>query len=97
MYTKSTLDPAAKSVLEHLKSNCQEEIKMIEECIKLRLHMSNGLTSDERERNLFDPFQLQLVIHDTYDLEMHAYDVGALETQKQTLDTINQLLEYEVE
>jgi hypothetical protein len=97
MYTKSILDPAAKSVLEHLKSNCEEEIKMIEECIKLRLHMSNGLTSDERERNLFDPFQLQLVIHDTYDLEMHAYDVGAWETQKQTLDTINQLLEYEVE
>ena len=97
MYTESTLDPAAKSVLEHLKSNCQEEIKMIEDCIKLRLHMSNGLTSDEREENLFNPFQLQLVIHDTYDLEMHAYDVGALDTQKQTLDTINQLLEYEVE
>lgn len=97
MYTESTLDPAAKSVLEHLKSNCEEEIKMIEDCIKLRLHMSNGLTPKEREQNLFDPFQLQLVIHDTYDLEMHAYDVGALETQKQTLDTINQLLEYEVE
>ena len=97
MYTESTLDPAAKSVLEHIKSQCEEEIKMIEECIKLRLHMSNGLTSDEREENLFNPFQLQLVIHDTYDLEMHAYDVGALDTQKQTLDTINQLLEYEVE
>ena len=49
MYTKSTLDPAAKSVLEHLKSNCEEEIKMIEECIKLRLHMSNGLTKEERD------------------------------------------------
>jgi len=97
MYTESTLDPAAKSVLEHIKSQCEEEIKMIEECIKLRLHMSNGLTSDEREENLFNPFQLQLVIHDPYDLEMHAYDVGALDTQKQTLDTINQLLEYEVE
>jgi len=97
MYTESTLDPAAKSVLEHLKSNCEEEIKLIEDCIKLRLHMSNGLTSEEREQNLVDPFQLQLVIHDSYDMEMHAYDIGALETQKETLDTINQLLEYEVE
>ena len=97
MYTKSTLDPAAKSVLEHLKLHCEEEIKMIEECINLRLHMSNGLTSEERTKNLEDPFQLQLVIHDTYDLEMHAYDFGAWETQKQTLDVINQLLEYEVE
>ena len=96
MYTKSTLDPAAKSVLEHLKSNCEEEIKMIEECIKLRLHMSNGLTKEERDKNLEDPFQLQLVIHDTYDLEMHAYDLGALETQKETVEKINAILEYEI-
>ncbi len=27
MYTESKLDPAAKSVLEHLKSQCEEEVK----------------------------------------------------------------------
>lgn len=96
MYTESKLDPAAQSVLEHIKSHCEEEIKLIEDCIKLRLHMSNGLTKEEREKNLEDPFQLQLVIHDTYDLEMHAYDLGALETQKETIEKINAILEYEI-
>jgi hypothetical protein len=96
MYTESKLDPAAQSVLEHIKSQCEEEIKLIEDCINLRLHMSNGLTKEERDKNLEDPFQLQLVIHDTYDLEMHAYDLGALETQKETLEKINAILEYEI-
>jgi hypothetical protein len=96
MYTESKLDPAAKSALEHIKSQCEEEVKLIEECIKLRLHMSNGLTQEERDKNLEDPFQLQLVIHDTYDLEMHAYDLGALETQRETIERINTILEYEI-
>jgi hypothetical protein len=96
MYTESKLDPAAKSALEHIKSQCEEEIKLIEECIKLRLHMSNGLTKEEREKNLENPFELQLVIHDSYDMEMHAYDLGALETQKETIDKINEILEYEI-
>jgi hypothetical protein len=96
MYTESKLDPAAKSVLEHLKSQCEEEVKLIEDCIKLRLHMSNGLTKEEREKNLENPFELQLVIHDSYDMEMHAYDLGALETQKETIDKINEILEYEI-
>lgn len=96
MYTESKLDPAAKSVLEHIKSQAEEEIKLIEDCIKLRLHMTNGLTKEEREQNLKDPFQLQLVIHDTYDMEMHAYDLGALETHKETIGKINEILEYEI-
>jgi hypothetical protein len=96
MYTESKLYPAAQSVLEHIKSQCEEEIKLIEECIKLRLHMTNGLTSEERNQNLENPFELQLVIHDSYDLEMHAYDLGALETHKETIDRINTILEYEV-
>lgn len=96
MYTESKLDPAAKSALEHIKNQCEEEIKLIEECIKLRLHMTNGLTKEERDKNLEDPFQLQLVIHDTYDLEMNAYDLGALETQKDVINNINEILEYEI-
>jgi hypothetical protein len=96
MYTESKLDPAAKSVLEHIKSQCEEEIKLIEDCIKLRLHMSNGLTKEEREENLKNPFELQLVIHDLYDLEMHAYDLGNLEAQKEVVDKINSILEYEI-
>lgn len=96
MYTESKLDPAAKSVLEHIKSQTEEEIKLIEDCIKLRLHMSNGLTKEERDQNLKDPFQLQLVIHDTYDMEMHAYDLGALEAHKETIGKINSILEYEI-
>lgn len=58
--------------------------------------MSNGLTKEEREKNLENPFELQLVIHDSYDMEMHAYDLGALETQKETIDKINEILEYEI-
>ena len=58
--------------------------------------MSNGLTTEERQINLENPFQLQLVIHDTYDLEMHAYDLGCLETQEELLETINNILEYEI-
>ena len=96
MYTESKIEPSVKLTLEVLKSKCQEEIGLIKECIKLRLHMSNGLTPEERKINLENPFQLQLVIHDTYDLEMHAYDLGCLETQEELLKTINNILEYEI-
>lgn len=96
MYTKSKIDSSVKLTLEVLKSKCQEEIELIKECIKLRLHMSNGLTPVERKINLENPFQLQLVIHDTYDLEMHAYDLGCLETQEELFKTINNILEYEI-
>jgi hypothetical protein len=92
----SQVDPAAKSVLDHLKSEIVEEIRMLKETIHLRVHMLSGLTSEEREKNLEDPYQLQLVMHDTYDMEMHAYDLGNLEANQQMLEKINQLLEYEV-
>jgi hypothetical protein len=90
------IEPSVKLTLDVIKSKCQEEIGLIQECIKLRLHMTNGLTQEERQTNLENPFQLQLVIHDNYDLEMHAYDLGCLETQEELLETINNILEYEI-
>lgn len=95
--THSQIDPAASSVLEHMKAEIIEEIRMIKEAIYLRVHMTNGCTPEERQQNLENPYQLQLVMHDTYDIEMHGYDVGNLEANQQMLDKINQLLEYEVE
>jgi 3-keto-L-gulonate-6-phosphate decarboxylase len=91
-----SIDPSASSVLEHLKTEIVEEIRLIKEAIYLRVHMTNGLTPEERQKNLENPYQLQLVMHDSYDIEMHGYDVGALETSEQILEKINQLLEYEV-
>jgi hypothetical protein len=90
------IEPSVKTTLDVIKSKCQEEIELIQECIKLRLHMTNGLTQEERQTNLENPFRLGLVIHDTYDLEMHAYDLGCLETQEELLETINNILEYEI-
>jgi hypothetical protein len=91
-----SIDQSTSSTLEHLKLEILEEIRLIKEAIYLRVHMTNGLTKEERDKNLEDPYQLQLVMHDTYDIEMHGYDVGALEANEQMLEKINQILEYEI-
>ena len=90
-----TIDPAVNSTLTSLKEDLQKEIQIIKESIVARIN-SMEIDQKTKNENLENPFTLELVMENISDIEMHAYDLGALESSKEILGKINHILEYTV-